>query len=129
MNIEILNRIQDLADELARCRERERILKEMLDTDALIGKETLRLVLNHPASVDEEPIKATEAQIEVKPEPVEEKPKPKRGKRSTVDKGKIQALKNAGWTVKQVAEECGCSVGAVYSVLNKSAETTEEVVW
>lgn len=41
--------------------------------------------------------------------------KPKR----RLDGGKIQALRNAGWTVKAIAEEMNCSEQAVYNVLKK----------
>lgn len=38
-----------------------------------------------------------------------------------LDCGKIRALKNAGWTVKAIAEEMNCSEQAVYNVLKKLA--------
>lgn len=39
--------------------------------------------------------------------------------RRRLDIGKIGALKKAGWTVKAIAEEMGCTESAVYNVLKK----------
>lgn len=47
------------------------------------------------------------------PPPPADKPKRR------LDGGKIRALRNAGWTVKAIAEEMNCSEQAVYNVLKK----------
>lgn len=37
-----------------------------------------------------------------------------RGRKQKVDVDKIHALKNAGWNVKDIADEIGCTVSCVY---------------
>ena len=51
----------------------------------------------------------------------EQKPKKRRqGQRGDLDHGKICALFNAGWTMRNIAEEMGCSVSTVnYVIKNK----------
>lgn len=51
-------------------------------------------------------------------EPVdEETPEaPKNSKRGTVDKAKAQALRNAGWTLQQIADELHCHPGYISKV-------------
>lgn len=39
---------------------------------------------------------------------------------SEIDKGKILALRNAGWTYKDIAEEVGCSKSEVAYVIRNS---------
>ena len=57
---------------------------------------------------------------EVEPTPVQkEKKAPK------IDKGKVRALRTAGWKVKDIAGEMGCSAQAVYSVLKESGDGSE----
>ncbi len=55
----------------------------------------------------------------------EPKPVQKEKKQPKIDKGKVRALRNAGWKVKDIAGEMGCSPQAVYSVL-KEAENGDE---
>ena len=45
-----------------------------------------------------------EADLEEELEP-EEEPEPEKPKRASIDHGKIRALRNAGWSIKQIAEE------------------------
>lgn len=47
--------------------------------------------------------------------PIEEKPKNKRQKR--VDHGKIHALHEAGWKMRDIAMDVGCSEQTVYTSL------------
>ena len=68
-------------------------------------------------------------QSDEKPEEVKEvKEKVKEGqkqeakKKRTVDYGKIMALKNAGWTGKQIAAEVHLSEAAVWAAIKKSKE-------
>ncbi len=42
--------------------------------------------------------------------------------RTRIDVGKVMALRKAGWSVKQIAEEFSVSVQAVYMVINKLKE-------
>lgn len=42
-----------------------------------------------------------------------------RKKRITVDTGKLVALRNAGWSMKKIAEELGISEGSVFNYLKK----------
>lgn len=35
--------------------------------------------------------------------------------RKPIDKGKAQALRNAGWSINDIASEMGCSYSAVYN--------------
>ena len=51
-------------------------------------------------------------------EPVDKK-KRTRVDRTPVDKGKILALHNAGWEVKKIADEMGCSAATVYRIINE----------
>ena len=48
-------------------------------------------------------------------------PKPKKAasnpRAAEIDKGKIVALWTAGWKIKDIAEECGCSTQTVYNTL------------
>lgn len=42
-----------------------------------------------------------------------------RGKKPRIDYGKLEALKKAGWPVKEIALELKCTPGAVYNYLKK----------
>jgi hypothetical protein len=57
---------------------------------------------------------------EVEPTPVQkEKKQPK------IDKGKVRALRNAGWKVKDIAGEMGCSNQAIYNVLKEFGDDSD----
>ena len=56
-------------------------------------------------------------------EPEVEKP---RKRKSLIDTEKLLALRKAGWNVKQISEELGCSMQSVYKVLNKARQKEEE---
>lgn len=45
-----------------------------------------------------------------------------RGKRKTVDAGKLIALHKAGWTPEKIADELSCHVATVYNYLRKAKE-------
>lgn len=42
-----------------------------------------------------------------------------RGKKSRIDYGKLEALKKAGWPVKEIALELKCTPAAIYNYLKK----------
>ena len=48
--------------------------------------------------------------------------KTRRGSKKKLDRGKILALHNAGWTQKAIAEEIGCSEGSVSMILKEEKE-------
>lgn len=50
----VLERIQDLTDALARCKEHERLIKAHLDADDYITAEELRMILDYPKEAEEE---------------------------------------------------------------------------
>lgn len=56
----------------------------------------------------------------------ESKPSPGTAARR-IDTGKVMALKTAGWTVKAIAEEMGCSEVTVYNVLKKLKTSEPDV--
>lgn len=70
---------------------------------------------------DEEP--ATEP--EAKQEEVEAKKEQPKKKRRPLDGGKIRALRRAGWTQKQIAEELGTSAQSIASWIYKNGEGFE----
>lgn len=61
-------------------------------------------------------------------EPVIEKRPKKQGgtDRRHIDMGKVHALKDAGWSVKKIAEEMGVSQGMIYERLKEEREKEEE---
>ena len=48
------------------------------------------------------------------------------GSKKKLDRGKILALHNAGWTQKAIAEEIGCSEGSVSMILKEEKEKYHE---
>lgn len=42
-----------------------------------------------------------------------------------IDRGKIRALKKAGWKAWEIASECHCSEATVYNVLKEAEDETE----
>ena len=57
----------------------------------------------------------------VHPDPVEPKPKQTK-KRKPLDHGKMQALRNAGWSYQAIADEVGCSIGTAHRILNEAED-------
>jgi hypothetical protein len=51
----------------------------------------------------------------------EKKPaeKPKQAQKKQVDRGRVMALYNGNWKVKDIAEDCGCSEATVYTILKQ----------
>ena len=49
---------------------------------------------------------------------------PKKGDKK-IDRGKIRALKKAGWKAWEIASECKCSEATVYNVLKEAEDETE----
>lgn len=50
-------------------------------------------------------------------------PKKEETPRKPVDKGRIVALANAGWKVKEIAIDAKCSEATVYNVLKEAKKT------
>lgn len=50
----VIEKIQDLTDALARCKEHERLIKAHLDADDYITTEELRMILDYQKTVEEE---------------------------------------------------------------------------
>lgn len=46
-------------------------------------------------------------------------PEPVKAKRKPLDMGKVQALRNAGWSMKKIADEMGVSEGTIWNNLKK----------
>lgn len=58
---------------------------------------------------------------------IEKRPKKQGGTdRRMIDMGKVHALKNAGWSVKKIAEEMGTSEVTIYARLKEEREKEEE---
>lgn len=55
------------------------------------------------------------------------KPKKRKGKKRTVDLGKLFALKRARWKIKDIARELGCSVATVNRYINNK-ELEDEIL-
>ena len=74
------------------------------------------------ADVPDEPVNTEE----YKPA-IEKRPKKQGGTdRRMIDMGKVHALKDAGWSVKKIAEEMGVSQGMIYERLKEEREKEEE---
>ena len=90
-------------------------LKKILD-----GCEFFRIVLEEekretePKAVEEKP---TETSVETKEKP--EPPKPEAPNKKQIDVGKMKALRNAGWSMKQIAEEMQLAPSTVCEHLKK----------
>ena len=52
-------------------------------------------------------------------------PKKEEAPKKPVDKGRIVALANAGWKVKDIALDARCSEATVYNVLKEAKKTSE----
>ena len=50
----VIEKIQDLTDALARCKEHERLIKAHLDADDYITAEALRMILDYQKTAEEE---------------------------------------------------------------------------
>ena len=64
----------------------------------------------------------------IKPAPEAETPEQPKPKRNTkrLDRGKISALRAAGWTFAKIAEEMDCNVNTVYRIVQE-LESMKEV--
>ena len=62
------------------------------------------------------------------PEPKEEKPEPKKkgGVRVKIDRGKLFALKNAGWTNAEIALDLGCTEKHVANTISAERNAARE---
>lgn len=84
--------------------------------DSIVGLIKRNCARGVPATVDQ----GFEKVIEEMVQGSQEENSPPAEKKRRLDAGKIQALRNAGWTVKAIAEEMSCSEQAVYNVLKKA---------
>lgn len=55
---------------------------------------------------------------EVPPPPDGQKQRAKKKAKTEVDEGRIKTLHDAGWILKDIADDCGVSISTVYRVLN-----------
>lgn len=63
-----------------------------------------------------------------KPEPkAPEAPAPEAPKRRAIDKGKVMALHNAGWSAAKIADELQCSTQTVYAIISKAKQEQKEM--
>lgn len=90
----------------------------------LAGCEFFRIVLEEekretePKAVEEKAVMETKE----KPEP----PKPEAPNKKQIDVGKMKALHNAGWSMKQIAEEMQLAPSTVCGYLKKMEEGNEK---
>lgn len=84
------------------------LLKEILELE---GK-----VLGNLAQKEEQ------QQTEKTVDPKQEEQKPKGGPRIKVDRGKVLALKRAGWTNRDIARDLQCSELTVGKVIREATE-------
>ena len=126
MNSEVLNRIQYMSEELAICKEHERLLKLEIDSSGYISEYAARKILNYatpagesqesPETVEEEPEEVIPpdppknpiVKIRVKGEPTQ--------KKSRIDRESVIALKKAGMPAAAIAKEMGCSTATIYAI-------------
>ena len=91
--------------------------------DVLSAYEKLRdFVYAEPAEEPAEPVPDPEEQ-QPDPEPKKRKRNPvgKMGAPKQIDRGKVFALRNAGWTAAKIADEMKCSLGTVKRILQEEA--------
>jgi lambda repressor-like predicted transcriptional regulator len=53
---------------------------------------------------------------------VVKEPEKKPPKRKEIDTGKLMALRKAGWSMKNIGIELGCSEGTIFNYLKKMEE-------
>lgn len=58
-------------------------------------------------------------------EPKKAEKKPKAPAKKNIDKGKVKALADAKWPIKEIAAEMGCSENNIYQILRKFKEKEE----
>ena len=91
----------------------------------LAGCEFFRIVLEEekretePKAVEEKAVMETKE----KPEP----PKPEAPNKKQIDVGKMKALRNAGWSIKQIAEEMQLVPSTVCGHLKKMEEENAKI--
>lgn len=97
----------------------------------LAGCEFFRIVLEEekretePAEVAEPKAVEEKAVMETKEKP--EPPKPEATNKKQIDVGKMKALRNAGWSIKQIAEEMQLVPSAVCGHLKKMEEENAKI--
>ena len=67
------------------------------------------------------PKEETEKPVKVEPNPELKPKKPKRGgmNKKDLDMGKVRALRDANWTLEQIAEEMGCAASTIMNHLKE----------
>ena len=78
-----------------------------------------------PAEVAEPKAVEEKAVMETKEKP--EPPKPEATNKKQIDFGKMKALRNAGWSMKQIAEEMQLAPSTVCEHLKKMEEGNAEI--
>ena len=90
----------------------------------LSGCEFFRIVLEEEKRETEPKAVEEKAVMETKEKP--EQPKPEATNKKQIDVGKVKALRNAGWSMKQIAEEMQLAPSTVCGYLNKMEEGNEK---
>ena len=75
-------------------------------------KRMIQLILLGASTAEAEHEETAPKAKEAKPKKAASNPRA-----AEIDKGKIVALWTAGWKIKDIAEECGCSTQTVYNTL------------
>lgn len=88
-------------------------MSEKLDTVVKMLNDIIRQNAVIYYSINHAPEKA-EAMAMASPSGAKQKPK----KKVEIDTGRVKALYAAGWVMKDIAEDCGISISAVYRVLH-----------
>jgi orotate phosphoribosyltransferase-like protein len=44
---------------------------------------------------------------------------PKPQTKPAIDRGKVRALRNAGWSAKEIADEMNCSEGTIWNIFSE----------
>ena len=118
-------------DELyrAKCREVDRLQADIEEAKRMLTERMISaqpetdeatLIMEAPKAEPEEPAAEAEATPE-QAEPVDKKKSddPKPTKRRMIDVGKVLALRNAGWSIKAIAEEMGFNEGSINQVIHR----------
>lgn len=89
--------------------------------DFLVGLIDQKCKKGAPAQINtefEEAVQEMVATSQSDPPPTVDKPAARK-----VDTGKVLALRKAGWIVKDIAEDVGCSEATVYNILSRAGLT------
>lgn len=129
----------DAAEKAGEIEKLEGELKAAWDDIALLKKEQQEMIaeLNRLRSQQEETARAEEpaaaegdqkAGKETKKKAAKKAPEKQKAqeKREPLDMGKVKALREAGWSLKNIGEEMGCSPQTIANALNREGWGKEE---